>query len=148
MIAKGAWVPFGNFKKVDDYLGRIEASPAERAMAYEEAAKSTISTISINGKLTRADLDKTWQWLDSRTPASTARIFGEALGTALGGYSDVDASGVAELLFHYNGMAEGDDLLRAFFNSPLPLRKKEQSRQVAAHITDQALRAEIMELLK
>ncbi len=136
LIAKGAWVPFGNYQKVDDYLERISATPPEQLAACQEAAASTISTITRNRKLTAAELEKTWRWLEDRAPGSNARLFGGALGPILTSSYHQDMADVADLVLRYGDRPGGEEVLRVFFSGREALRKKEQSRQVAAFIQD------------
>jgi hypothetical protein len=122
----------GGYAKVSEYLTRIEATPAERSAAVEQAA----------GSLIRFPNDKP-------ITRETDHITGAALGQATqGGNQKLEFAAAAELAVQYSQASGTDEVLGTFLESWPAHEHKEQARVLATRITDEKRRADILRNLQ
>jgi hypothetical protein len=131
------------YARVNEYMDRISATPAERMACIEQAAQSQIRQISSRGKFTREDLDTLRQWTMTQAPDSTDRITGQALAR-----SKLDFAAASEWILSYHQASGNDDLITSFLNGGSSRKNKEQARALAAQITDVKRRDEILKKLQ
>lgn len=136
------------YSKVTEFLDRIQATPAERSASVEQAAESSIRTISHQSKITREDLDTMREWVTAQAPESTGRATGSALANALQGSRKLDFSEAAELAVQYHEASDNDDVLHSFLNGWGARQNKEQARILAGKISDAKRREEILQNLQ
>ncbi len=148
MIARLGLVLNEDFRWVDDYLERIGATDVERTATYERALNHSLMNTSFNRKLTSAEVVKSWNWIEKKMPESRDRLVGEALGNAWSDGSPTGFEDVAKLVLQLHKVSESDDVLAAFLKSKGAARMKERSREMAEMISDEHLKAEVMEVLK
>lgn len=143
-----AWTLQDHLSDVDAYLDRISATPEERKFTVEQAVIGKIHNISINRKLTAAELEPTLEWIEKNSPGSANRIFGEALGSDRFGDWHSNLTEVADLVVHFHDAGKNDDLMEGFVNSE-PVRKQPQlARSLASRIIDGNRRAAMMKTLE
>ncbi len=143
----------GGFPAVDKFLTTIEATPDERLRCVRAVATSKISNIAVNRTVNREDIVALRDWLRIQTPQEADQFMGEALGDAAGnkgiavtnhrklGYSEAAAFAVE---FSHGS----DEALVSFLKSEGGRSDKNQARALAARISDETLRAEILNSLK
>jgi len=138
----------GGYAKVSECLTRIEATPAERSAAVEQAAAALIRFPN-DKPITRENFDALRNWIGSQAPEQTDHITGVTLGQATrGGKYKLEFAAAAELAVQYSQTSGTDEVLGTFLES-LPAREhKEQSRVLAAQITDETRRALILRNLQ
>ena len=131
------------YAKVNEYMDRISATPAERMECIEQAAQSKIRDISVESKVTREDLDTLRQWTMTQAPDSTDRITGKALAG-----SKLDFAAASEWVLSYHQAGGNDDVIISFLDGGSARKNKEQARALAAQITDVKRREEILKKLQ
>ena len=136
------------YTKIDEYLDRIEATPAERAVCVEEAAESKIQRISQNKKISREDIDSLREWATKQSPNTLDQVTGSALATATQSNQKMEFSEAAELATQYHQASGNDDVLIKFLNSGSAYSHKEEAIALAAKITDPKRREEILNRFK
>lgn len=134
------------YTKINEYLDRIEATPAERAVCVTEAADSKIQQISQNKKITREDIDSLRDWATTQSPATLDQVTGSALATATN--QKMEFSEAAELATQYHQASGNDDVLYNFLNSGSSYRHKKEALALAAKISDPKRRDEMLNRLK
>jgi hypothetical protein len=136
------------YSKVTEFLERIQASPAERTACVELAAESKIQSISYQNKVTREDFDAMREWVTTQSPGSTASVTGKALGDAVDSNRKMNFAEASTLAVEYNKASGNDELLTRFLESSAAQQNKEQARVLAASISDEKHRAEILKRLE
>lgn len=136
------------YAKVNGFMDRIAATPAERTACVEQAAESRIQSISFQKKVTRDDLDTMREWTKTQAPGSTDKITGEALAGLLQNGRKMDFAEASELALHYREAGGTDDVLTSFLDSWPARQNKDQARVLAEKITDEKRREEILKKLK
>ena len=136
------------YAKVTGFMDRIAATPAERKACVEQAVESRIQTISYQKKITLADLDAMREWTKVQAPDSTDSLTGKALANSLQGGGKMDFAAASELALHYQEISGNDDVLASFLDDWPAHRNKEQARVLAAKISDDKRREEILTKLK
>jgi len=138
----------GGYAKVSEYLTRIEATPAERSAAVEQAAVSLIGYPN-DKPITRENFEALRNWVGSQAPEKTDHITGVALGQASqGGKYKLEFAAAAELAVQYSQTSGTDEVLGTFLESWPARNHKEQARVLAAQITDEKRRADILRNLQ
>lgn len=132
------------YTKINEYLERIKATPAERAVCVNEAANSKIQQISQNKKITREDIDSLRDWATTQSPDTLDQVTGSALATATQSNQKMEFSEAAELATQYHQASGNDDVLVKFLNSGAAYSHKEEAMALAAKITDPKRREEIL----
>lgn len=135
------------YSKVTEYLDRIDATPAERAVCAGGAAESKLTNYD-DKKVTREDLDAMREWVGSQAPQALGSITGKALGNAMQGSHKMEFSEAAELAVQYNQASGNDEVLASFLESWPARKNKEQARVLAEKISDGKRREEILKRLK
>lgn len=136
------------FSKVTEFLDRIQATPAERSACVEQAAESSIRSISHRNKITREDLDTMREWVTAQAPESTGSVTGKALANALQGSHKMEFSEAAELAVQYHDASGNNDVLSSFLEGWPARQNKEQARILAGKISDPKRREEILKNLQ
>jgi hypothetical protein len=136
------------FSKVTEFLDRIQATPSERSACVEQAAESSIRSISHRNKITREDIDTMREWVSQQAPESTDSVTGEALANALQGSRKMEFSEAAELAVQYHEASGNNDVLSSFLESWPARQNKEQARVLAGKISDPKRREEILQNLQ
>lgn len=136
------------YTKITEYLDRIEATPAERAVCVEEAAESKIQQISRNKKIAREDIDSLREWATTQSPDTLDQVTGSALATATQASQKMEFSEAAELATQYHQASGNDDVLINFLSSGSAYSHKEEALALAAKITDPKQREEILNRFK
>lgn len=148
MIAGQGLVFNEDYKWVDDYLGRIEATADERARTYERATKYSLMNPGFSQKLTSRQVEKAWEWSGVRIPEARDRLIGEALGFAWRDDGPMGFEDAARLAVEFNARGENDQVIVAFLRSKGAMMKKERSRQIAEMISDEGVKADVLRVLK
>jgi hypothetical protein len=137
-----------DYAKATEFLDRIQATPAERSASAEQAAESSIQTISHQSKITREDIDTLREWVTAQAPESTGRATGRALANSLRGSHKLEFSEAAELAVQYHEASDNDDVLSSFLAAGPARQNKEQARILAGKISDAKRREEILQNLQ
>jgi hypothetical protein len=137
-----------DYAKATEFLDRIQATPAERSASAEQAAESSIQTISHQSKITREDIDTMREWVTAQAPESTGRATGRALANSLRGSHKLEFSEAAELAVQYHEASDNDDVLSSFLAAGPARQNKEQARILAGKISDAKRREEILQNLQ
>jgi len=134
---------------VDQYLRRIEATPDERAACVEYAALEKLHRASSQAKLTRVEVNDFREWANSQAPQSTDKATGKAFALVLaqrqGQTSFADLAALAD---QYRDEGAGDEILLPMLESPQALKNKDEARALAAKLSDEKRRNEVLERLK
>jgi hypothetical protein len=137
------------FTEITEYLDRIKATPAERAICVEEAATSQIARLSQNKKVTREDLDAMRGWATSQAPGTTDKVTGIVLARSTQANQPLEFPEAAALATQYHEASGNDDVLIGFLMACNPKNgSKEEARVLAQKISDVKKREEILNLLK
>jgi hypothetical protein len=115
------------YAKINDFMNRIAATPAERKTCVERAANAMVRWLSYRKKITLEDLDAMREWTNSHTPESTDRITGKALAHAAENRFGMDFDAASELALHYHEASGNDDVLVEFLNHATPPRRKNEA---------------------
>jgi len=137
----------GGYANVTGYLDRIEATPAERTATVEQAA-GTLVRYPNDKPVTRENFEALRTWVGTQAPDLTDRITGVALGQAAQGNRKLEFAAAAELAVQYGQTSGTDEVLGAFLAGTAARSNKEQARVLAAQISDEKLRAEILRNLE
>ncbi|MES2921742.1 MAG: hypothetical protein V4819_09350, partial [Verrucomicrobiota bacterium] len=148
-------VEAGGFPAVDKFLTTIEATPDERRRCVRAVAISNISGIAVNRTVNREDIVALRDWLRTQTPQEVDRFMGEALGDAawnkgiaVTNYRKLGYSEAAAFAVECGESSGGDEVLVSFLKSDGGRSNKNQARVLAARISDETLRAQILNSLK
>jgi hypothetical protein len=135
----------GGPNKITEYLDRIKATPAERAICVEHLVESKIQELSRNRKVTREDLDAMREWTTSQAPGTTDKVTGVALANSTQGTQKLEFSEAAALATQYHEASGNDDVLIGFLMAYDPDKgSKEEARVLAQKISDVKKREEIL----
>lgn len=136
------------YAKVAEFLGRIQATPAERIAGVENALESKIILQFRQKKITREDLNTMRDWASAQAPVSKDVITGKALAAVAGYRSQTDFPATAELALEYHLAAGNDDVLFTFLESRSARQNQEQALVLAEKINDPKRREEILKKLR
>lgn len=148
MIARVGLVLNDDFKWVDDYLERIEATPEEKAVTYDRAATYALVNTSMGRKLTIAEVAKAWNWMEKNAPEARDRVIGDALANAWSDQSPTGFVDVAALATAINKFGNNDGVLVAFLKNKGVASQKEVTREMVELISNEQLKTEMREVLK
>jgi hypothetical protein len=137
-----------SYKRVTEFLDRIQATPTERTACVEQVAESELQHISFQKKITREDINKMREWVSSEAPESVGSITGTALANASQNGRKMEFSEAAELALEYHNAAGNDAVLSAFLESWPARKNKDQAHTLAEKIADPKRREEILKHLK
>jgi hypothetical protein len=134
------------YTQVTEYMDRIKATPVERTVCIEQAAKDKILLLSMNRKVTRDDLNAMREWANSQALKTTDKLTGYVLATAIRADGKLDFSEAAALASQYHEASGNDDVLIGFLAEYEPSRdhSEEEGRVLAEKISDQKKREEIL----
>ena len=136
----------GGYAKVTEYLERIAATPAERAVCVEQAATNKLW--SNKEKLASEDIDALRAWSASQAPDATDSVTGKILATAMQCNHKLEFAEAAALAVQYGQASGRDEVLGTFLESWQARNNKEQARALAAQIADENRRAQILKNLQ
>jgi hypothetical protein len=137
----------GDFTMVTGYLDEIDASPSER-MATALAAIQRMHPRFALDQLDRQDIDGLRAWARTQAPDAADRITGKALGEAAQGNRQMNFAAAAELAAEYSTTSGNDEALAAFLTCHSARQNKLAARELAARVSDEKRRAEILNFLK
>ncbi len=133
------------YTQITEYLDRIQATPAERAVCVEEAAESKVQQLTRNKKITREDIDAMREWATSQAPDTTDKVTGAALASSTHANQKLEFSEAAALATQYHEASGNDDVLIGFLTTGgAGHRNKEEARALAEKISDVKKREEIL----
>ena len=133
------------YTEITEYLNRIKATPAERAICVQQAAESKIQQLSRNRKVTREDLNAMREWTTSQAPATTDKVTGLALANSTQANKKLEFSEAAVLATQYHEASGNDDVLVSFLMAYDPNNgSKEEARVLAQKISDVKKREETL----
>jgi hypothetical protein len=136
----------GGYAKVSEFLARTQPTPAERIACVEQAVATSV--LSNDRKITRDDLDSVREWVGSQAPNATDSVTGKLLCAAALNNRKLDFAEAAELAVQYSQARGNDDVLITFVENWAMGSSKEQARVLAARITDERRRAEMLKRLE
>ena len=142
----GALSTSDGFTKVDEFLERIAATPAEHASSAEHAASHSI--LSGDTPPTRERFDAMRAWASTQAPDAVDDITGKLLATAAQVKTEFTFDDAAGLALQYSQADRTDDVLAAFLDTWLARQHKEQARVLAGQIADEKRREEILKSLQ
>ena len=137
------------FTEITEYLDRIKATPAERAICVQQAAENKIQQLSRSKKVTREDLDAMREWATSQAPGTTDKVTGIVLARSTQANQPLEYPEAAALATQYHEASGNDEVLIGFLMACNPKNGfKESARVLAQKISDVKKRDEILNLLK
>ncbi len=136
------------YTKVDEYLDRIEATPAERAAAVTNTVSSKVSQLTQNKKITSEDIAGIREWAATQSPDTTDKVTGNAIARSMNSENKLEFAEAAALATEYHTRSGNDDVLVEFFKRSYQARQnKDEAIQLAQKISDPARRAEVIKNL-
>ncbi|MES2660173.1 MAG: hypothetical protein V4689_16235 [Verrucomicrobiota bacterium] len=136
------------YPEVGAYLDRIAATPGERAMSVETAAKMRMMQDAHQGVISREEIDRLREWVTAESPGTTDSTTGKALAGASGVFNGkFKFADAAALALHYQESSGNDDVLVSFLGDGQALQNKEEAIKLAEKISDPARRAEVLKKL-
>lgn len=140
------WVTQGGYAKVTEYMKQINATPVERTACIEQAIATTI--LPNDKKITHDDLDALRTWVATQAPGTTDSITGRVLCVAALRQGKLDFADAADFAVQYSQASGNDDVLVTFVENWALAGNKEQARALAARISDETRRAELLQRLE
>ncbi len=125
--------------KVADYLSRIDANPAERAVSVEEAATTKIRS-GEEKPVTRADIDGIRKWAGEQAPEAAEAVTGKTLAAAAGDKDRMSYAAAADMAVEYRGASGSDEVLIGFLEREPPDGNKSKALELAGKIQDPKIR--------
>ena len=139
----------GAYTKVTEYLNRIQATPADRVIYAEGAARSKYERLLVDGKFTRENLDAMRTWVTSQAPGTADNVTGEALALSTRSINKMGFSKAAALATQYHDASGNDDVLISFLARCIDgPRYEKEAAVLAAKISDVKKREEILKYFK
>jgi hypothetical protein len=138
----------GDYSAATAYLDRIAATPAERTASAVKATRDMFPINPNSGKLSREDFDALREWVRDQAPDAVDKITVEALATNANGDYKITFAAAADLAVEYSAQSGDDEVLAGFLASNAAQRNKTIARDLAAKISDETRRAEILNFLK
>lgn len=130
------------------YLDRIAATPAERAASAMMAIRCMLPINPNSIKLSREDFDALREWVGNQSPESVDSVTAEALAEGAQGDHKITFAAAVDLAVEYSAQSGNDEVLASFLSSEAARRNKTIARNLAAKISDETRRAEILNFLK
>ncbi len=147
MIAANVLVPKG-YPEASAYLDRISATPEERAMSANTAAKIQMMQDAHKGIISRERIDKLREWVTTQSPSSADATIGQALAGGSGSFNGkFKFADAAVLALQYHESSGNDDVLFNFLGGGQARQNKEQAIKLAEKISDPVRREEILKKL-
>lgn len=149
LAAQVSRMPRGEgYAKITEYLDRIDATTAERAVCVEEAAEQKVHQLTQKNKISRGDIDSLREWATTQSPGTVDTVTGMALDRAIDAHMKLDFSEAADLAVQYGASSGNDDVLIGFLSERSALLHKVEARVLAEKISDEKRREEILKKLK
>jgi len=136
----------GGYEKVGKFLEEIEATPGERKDIVKQAATNKIQQMSHQGGIDRKKVDEMRAWVTQNSPDNVDSVTGESLGNIWSGQSKWDDN--AKIISELHAEKPSDDLLISFLSGSQATQHQEAALELAAKISDETKRAEIMARLE
>lgn len=133
------------YGKVGAFLDSVNATPEERSAAATQTAESRLTFLGQSGDISSKDVDTLRTWLDKQAPGKTNSITGKALAEAAqdGGKFGFDEA--SQLAIKYQQSSGSDDVLVSFLESYSAHSNIEEARHLAEMISDEKVRARILD---
>ena len=138
----------GDYSVATAYLDRISATPAERAASAMIAIRDMVPINPDSGKLSREDFDALREWVGVQSPESVDKVTAEALAKGANGDHKITFAAAADLAVEYSAQSGNVEVLAGFLTSQAARRSKAVARDLAAKISDETRRAEVLDFLK
>ncbi|MCW1885225.1 hypothetical protein OKA04_10840 [Luteolibacter flavescens] len=136
----------GGYEKVGEFLSDIDATPAERSRIVMQAASNKIQQLNHRPGIERKDVDEMRAWVAKQSPESVDTVTAESLGSVWG--NDEKWESNAKIINDLHAEQPSDELLLSFLKNGQASNHREIAREMAAKISDEAKRAELMERFK
>ncbi len=135
----------GDYGGVERFLNEAGLSSSERAVAVESAAMTKVRRASRQRLVPREEIEDMREWAGRQLPGSQDRLTGKVLAEngRHAGFSETAAIAV-----EYHESSGNDDVLAEFLKGEAARSNKEEAGALVDKISDQALRQELMEILK
>ncbi|MES2921483.1 MAG: hypothetical protein V4819_08050 [Verrucomicrobiota bacterium] len=134
----------GDYEGIDRFLGRIAATPEERASSIAATGNKRFTNLCRDDKLTTGEIDSFRKWAFSYEPAKVDDITGRALAS-VAEYHEAKAK---ELLLHYQETSGSDDVVLGFLDSWPFWGNEAKARVLAAKIKDPERRDKFLKTLE
>ncbi|MES2441115.1 MAG: hypothetical protein V4584_18780 [Verrucomicrobiota bacterium] len=138
----------GSYDKVTAFLDSVQATPAERIASAIQTANSQLSSIALEGNVTRADVDRLREWLTRQAPGQMDSITGKAIAEAAQDDGKFQFSEASQLALQYQKSSGNDDVLVSFLESYSARSNIEEAIHLADMISDPKRREAILKHLK
>jgi hypothetical protein len=132
----------GGYEKVGKFLDDIEATPGERKDIVQQAASNKIQQLSRGGGIDRKEVDEMRAWVTQTSPESVDSITGGTLGNLSNRQSKWEDN--AKIIGELYAEKPSDELLVSFLNGGQASQHREAALELAAKISDETKRAEVM----
>jgi len=132
----------GGYEKVGKFLDEIEATDSERKDIVKQAAVNKIQQLSHNGAVGRKEIDEMRTWVSQSSPDNVDTITGESLGNMWSPQAKWEDN--AKIVTDLHTEKPSDDLLVSFLNGHQASQHREAAMELAAKITDETKRAEVI----
>ena len=137
------------YAEVTEYLDRIKATPAERAVCVEKAAGVRIRQLSQDKKVSREDIDTLREWVASQVPGTVDKVTGTVIGESLRADQKLSFPEAAALATQYHTTSGNDEVLIGFLAScDLKQQPSEGVRALIAKISNAKQREDFLARLK
>jgi hypothetical protein len=133
----------GGYEKVGEFLDGIEATATERKAVATKAASDKLQMLSQQGTLDRAAIDEMRGWLSKQSPGDVDTVTGDSLGNLWN--PDVKWEDHAKMVQDLHAEGGSDELLVSFLLGHQTSLHREAALELAAKITDETKRTEIIE---
>lgn len=141
-------VPDGGYPAVDTFFDRVNATPAERAVAARQAAGSRIEEIADERTVTGADIEEMRGWLSGHDPVSVDKLTGRAIADATQDCSEFPFEDAERLAREYFRKSGNDEVIVAFLESFAARSNLEEAMPLAELIANPERREEVLQRLK
>jgi hypothetical protein len=138
----------GDYSAATAYLDRISATPAERAASALKSIQDMYPKNPDSFKLAREDFDALREWVGVQSPESVDKVTVKALAMAAPGDYKIKFAAAVDLAIEYSAQSGTDEVLAGFLSSEAARRNKTIARDLAAKISDETRRAEVLDFLK
>ena len=131
-----------DYADVSGYLGRIDATSAEREACVEAVAESKMNSIAYDRAVTLDEVEALREWAGTNH-SDIDKVTGTALGNAING-NRMSFDEASAIVLHYYEASGDDAVIRAFLASDAR-SFGDSARALAEKIADPGQRAEILE---
>lgn len=136
------------FGKVSEFLDAVHATPEERTASAKQTAESQLEMLGNKGTVTRESVDSLREWLNRQAPGEIDSITGKALAEASQNQGNFTFSEASQLVLQYQQSTGSDDVLVSFLEGFSAHSNLEEAKQLAAMITNETRRDDILKQLK